>query len=68
MCKQSEIYRTMCEVYGEACFSQKYIYNIGIPQRVGVEKKVHGVNVSGATLSKECVADNLLRRERNHYY
>ena len=24
-CKQCEIYRTVCDVYGEACFSQKNI-------------------------------------------
>ena len=46
-CKPWEIYRRMCDVYGEDCFSKKKFFtnglNIVLPLGAWVEKTVHGV-------------------------
>ena len=70
-CKQCEIYRRMCDCYGETGFSQKMFTNMGLPLRVnGVEThRLSGKeNIQRTATSKEGYADNLLRHERTHHY
>ena len=79
-CKPCEIYRRICDVYGEARFIKKKMFtnrlNMSLPQRGWVEKTVHGVEthsqvkiVPGAAVSKKKRhADCHLEHERTHHY
>ena len=77
--KPYEIYRSMCNMYGEACFHQKIFtigLNIGLPLQTWIEKTVHGVEthwlatkekVPGAAVCNND-AEGLLGYERTHDY
>ena len=67
----------MCDLYGEACFSQKIFTNwqhMALSLWAWVQKTVCGVEtlsgkekISGAIVSKEGYADSLLEHERIHH-
>ena len=69
-CKPCEIYRRICNVFREACFSQRMFTNelvIGLPLWVWIKKTVYGEKihwlsgkekVPGAAVSKKEDADN----------
>ena len=45
-CKPFEIYKRTCDVYREACFSQKMLtngLNMALPLQVRAKRKVYGV-------------------------
>ena len=74
-CKQCEINRRMCHVYGKSCFSPKSItnwLNNGLPVWARGRKIVHRIetlykeNVPGEAIGQEGQNDILLRQERNH--
>ena len=65
-CKQCEIYKRMCDVYGKACFSLKMFtngLNIGLLLRAWMGEKI-----LGAVLIKEGYVDSLLEYEKTHHY
>ena len=74
--KPSEIYRRMCDAYGEASFSQKMFINslnMSLPLRFWVEKTVHGMRahwlsgnekVPGSAVRKKVMLTVLLGHER----
>ena len=76
--KPCEIYKRICNMYGEACFSPKNFANElkkDLPLRGRVKKIVQVMethklcrkeNVPNTAPSKESHADNLLRRERTN--
>ena len=79
-CKPCKIYRRMCSVYREACFSLKMFtqqLNMGLPLLALVEKTVNGVEthrlsgkekVLGTAVSKEGDAYRLLGYDWSHHY
>ena len=77
-CKQCEIYRRMCNVYREACFSQNFFYKsakhgfttTSLNQKdspwSGKNRLSGKEKVLGTEVSKENHTDRLLGHERKH--
>ena len=71
-CKQYELYRRMCDVYGEACFRKKYVYKWakhGFTTVSSSQSIIHGIEilwhsgkekVLGTVVNKEGHADAVL--------
>ena len=80
-CKLCEIYRRMCDMYGDAYFTKKNVFftsglNIGLLLWARVKKTAHEmethwlsskVKVLGTAVSKEGQADSLLEHVITHY-
>ena len=78
-CKTWKIFRRMCDIKREACFSPKLFthkLNIDLPQLVRIEKTTRGGNtmtfwygnVPNAAVSKEGQADSFLAHEKTPHY
>ena len=78
--KPYEIYRKICDVHREECFSQKMFanrLNMGLSLSAWIKKTVHGVEthwlsskekVPDAAVTKDSDVDSLLGQKRTHHY